>query len=126
MTLTNFSVVHEQDEHDITLIHCFAGRELVLAKVPRETLILHFGWPKTGRDEIVPSFPERNLVVDRNLGTIEPIIQAKHDRGDFEMHNRFRSTLKLITLTHADLQQSGVQLTDTVIDMARAARFVRA
>ena len=86
-------------------------------------------WRWTGqvvRSEFVPSFAERNLVVDRNLGTIEPIIQAKCSRGDFEMHSRFRSTLKLITLNYADLQQSGVQLTDAVIDIARAARFVRA
>jgi hypothetical protein len=43
MTVTDCNVVHEQDERDITLIHCFARGKLVLVKVSRETLILHFG-----------------------------------------------------------------------------------
>jgi hypothetical protein len=126
MTLTEFAVLHAHHDHGGTIIHSFAGRELVLALVPREALGDHFNWPKPGRDQCRPSLSECNLVVDRNLAAFEPIIQAKYQQGQYVMFHRAGSSLKMITVDHADLERSGVQLSDSVIDMARATRFVRA
>ena len=126
MTLAEFVVLHAPHGHDGTIIHCFAGRELVLALVPREALGDHFHWPKPGRDERRPSLSECNLVVDRNLAAFEPIIQAKHQQGQYTKFHRAGSSLKMITVDRADLERSGAQLSDSVIDMARAVRFARA
>lgn len=126
MTLTHFMVVHAPHDHDGTIIHCFADRELVLALVPREALGDYFHWPKAGRDERRPSLSECNLVVDRNLAAFEPIIQGKYERGEYTMLHRNGSSLKLIAVYVADIERAAATLTDTVIDMARAARFVRA
>jgi hypothetical protein len=125
MTLTDFSVVHASGDYDGTIIHCFAGRELVLALVTREALDDYFRWPKPGRDEHRPSLSECHLVVDRNLAAFEPIIREKYQRGEYGTLHPAGSSLKLITIVLSDIERTGSTLSDAVIDMARASRFVR-
>ncbi len=124
MALTEFSVVHASGAFDGTFIHCFDGRELIIANVTREALEDYFGWPWSLQDEKGPSQSERHLVVDRNLAAIEPIIQEKYQRRDYGIFNRAGSSLKLIQITSADIPRAGIELTDGVIQMSRAARWV--
>jgi hypothetical protein len=123
MPLTEFSVVHASAEDDGTVIHCFDDRELVLAIVTRLALDDYFGWPQSLPNEKRPSLPECHLVVDRNLAAFEPIIQGKYRRSEYTTINRSGSSLKLIKVTGADIQRGRVELTDSVIEMDRAARF---
>ncbi|WOJ90816.1 hypothetical protein RZS28_05900 [Methylocapsa polymorpha] len=126
MPLTEFSVVYASSQEDGTIIHCFDGRELVLILVTCVALDDYFGWPWSLPDEKRPTLPERHLVVDRNLAAFEPIIQGKYQRGEYSILNRSGSSLKLIEVTGADIPRGRVQLTDSVIQTARAAYFARA
>ncbi len=126
MPLTEFFVVHASSQEDGTIIHCFDGRELVLALVTCVALDDYFGWPWSLPDEKRPSLAERHLVVDRNLSAFEPIIQGKYQRGEYGVINKSGSSLKLIEVTGEDVPRRSVELTDTVVHMARAARFARA
>ena len=123
MPLTELSVVHESGDFDGTIIHGFDGRELILAHVTRDALDDYFGWPWSLPDEKAPSLRERHLVVDRNLAAFEPIIQDKYRRGEFGMLDRAGSSLKLIEIRSSDIPRGSVELTDDVVQMARAARF---
>jgi hypothetical protein len=125
MPLTEFSVVHASSEEDGTIIHCFHGRELVLALVTCVALDDYFGWPWSLPDERRPSLAERHLVVDRNLSAFEPIIQGKYQRGEYDIFNRSGSSLKLVKVTGDDIPRGRVELTDTVIQIAHAAHFAR-
>jgi hypothetical protein len=118
MALAEFSVVYESPDDDI-IIHCFDGRELVLARVTRQALDDHFGWPWSLPDEKPPSRPERCMVVDRNLAALEPVIQGKYGSGQFKNN----ATLKMIEITGEDIPKGRVSLTDSVIQLARASRL---
>ena len=122
--LTRFSVVHSQNEHNGTIIHCFGGHEIVIAYVPRDALDDYFNWPKPSRDKVRPSLWECHLVVDRNLSAFARIIQEKYRCREYCESLRFDPSEELIEITLEDIQRSGANLSDTVIDIARAFRRV--
>jgi hypothetical protein len=120
--LTRFSVVHTANEHEGTIIHCFVGREMVLAYVAREVLVDYFNWPKPSRDEVQPTLMECHLVVDRNLAAFARIIQEKYRQREYCKLHKLDSSEELIEITLEDIQRSGANLSDTVINIARAFR----
>lgn len=130
--LTSLSVVHADNDFDGTIIHGFDDRELVLAFVTRTALDDYFGWPWSLPDQGPPAPKERpslkecRLLVDRNLSALEPIIQEKYRRGEYSILNRYGSSRKFIEITYADIPRGKVELTDSVIRMSRAARFMPA
>jgi hypothetical protein len=73
MALSVFAVVHARtdgEEHtiDAPLIHCFDGRQLVLAFVERTALADYF------RMTLRPGMRVSNLIVDRNLEPFARIV----------------------------------------------------
>jgi hypothetical protein len=108
-----------------TIIHGFDGRELVLAEVEWKALDDYFGWPSSLPDRQAPSPSERDLVVDRNLSALEPIINNKYKRGDFTVLDRAGSSLKRIMIASADFPRGQIALTDSVLQTARSTRFVK-
>ena len=76
MPLANFAVVHEHSEPlNRVLVHCFDGRQMVLVFIPREAIDDYF-W----RSSLTPR--DRNLLVDRNMENLIPVITAKYDCGE--------------------------------------------
>lgn len=126
MSLTGLTVVHAAADFDGTIIHGFDGGELVLTLVTTTALNDHFGWPWSLPDQKLPALGEYHLVVDRNLAALEPIIQDKYRRADYRILHRFGSSLKFIEITYADIPRGRLDLTDNVIQVARAARFAQA
>lgn len=124
--LTDLTVVHAGADFDGTVIHAFDGRDLVLTLVTRTALENHFGWPWSLPDQKLPSMRENQLVVDRNLAALEPIIQEKYRRGDYGILNRYGSSPIFIEITSADIPRGKIELTDSVIQMSRAAHFAPA
>jgi hypothetical protein len=125
MPLTEFSIVHASDGLDGTVVHCFDENELILALVTSEALDDYFGWPRSLPGEKRPSLTERHLVVERNMAAIEPIVQIKYLRGDYDILNRSGYSLKLIMVRGADIPRGRVELTDGVLQMSRAARWAK-
>jgi hypothetical protein len=124
--LTGLSVVYADSDFDGTIIHCFNGRELVLAFVTRAGLDDYFEWPWSLPDQSRPSLREHHLVVDRNLVAIESVIQEKYRRDDYCMLHRYGSSLKFIEITHADIPREKITLTNSVIQVSHNARLVGA
>jgi len=120
--LTRFSVVHTPNEHQGTIIRCFVGHEIVIAYVPRDALDDYFNWPKPSRDEVRPPLWECHLVVDRNLSAFARLIQQKYRCHEYCESLRLDRSEELIEITLDDIQRSGANLSDTVIDIARAFR----
>lgn len=118
--LTRFSVVHTPNEHQGTIIRCFVGHEIVIAYVPRDALDDYFNWPKPSRDEVRPPLWECHLVVDRNLSAFARIIQEKYRRREYCKFQKPGLSEELIEITLEDIHRSGANLSDTVIDIARA------
>ena len=76
MPLAEFSVVHEYSEpSNRVLVHCFDGSQLVLVFIPREAIDDYFE-----RSDLTPK--QRNLLIDRNLASLIPVITAKYERGE--------------------------------------------
>ena len=76
MPLANFAVVHEHSEPlNRVLVHCFDGRQMVLVFIPREAIDDYFR-----RSSLTPR--DRNLLVDRNMENLIPVITAKYDCGE--------------------------------------------
>lgn len=124
MALTGLTVVRTANDYDGTLIFGFDGVERVLALVTRTALDDHFGWPWSRPGEKRPTLREYHLVVDRNLAAIEPVVREKYARDDFSFHRGGGATLKLVTITAADLPRDGqIRLTDTVLEVGRGAGF---
>ena len=84
--------------------------EMVLVFVPRAALedYFHRGGVK-GK--------AANLVVDRNLQAFERIACAKYERGEHRPYARAGSTLRRIDITYEDIQASGEELSDRILDM---------
>jgi len=118
--LTRFSVVHTPNEHQGTIIRCFVGHEIVIAYVPRDAPDDYFNWPKPSRDEVRPPLWECHLVVDRNLSAFARIIQEKYRRREYCKFQKPGLSEELIEITLEDIHRSGANLSDTVIDIARA------
>src|SRR5436189_5883447 len=86
MKPSTFHVVHERGDAapllDDPLIHCQAGRQLVLAYVSRTALMDYFRIPGDKRITL----QQWNLVVDRNLDAFKRIIEGKFERDEWELH----------------------------------------
>jgi len=120
MPLTNFAVVHaHSDPLDRVLIHCFDDRRMVLVFISREAIDDYFR-----RTKLTPS--QRNLLIDRNLENLIPVIIAKYERDEVDEYVGFGGQrFPQIDLSLADLEQAPEKLTDTVLDMAALAGFQR-
>ena len=126
MPLTKFTVIHTANDPGGTIIRCFDRQKMVLAYIRREALDNYFRWPKPLRDEVRPSLEECHLVVDRNLAEFARMIQEKYRRrACCELKKLGGSSRKVIEITRKDVQRSGADLSDTVIDIARAVRRER-
>jgi len=119
MALADFMVI--RDGHDFqlegTLVRALDGRQTVLALIHRAALEDHFRVPGG------LTLEERNLLVDRNLAAFERIIAAKYERGERSMLPRFGHDYSFVQVTLEDIERSGEALTDSVLAMARAARW---
>lgn len=117
MKLSDFSVVHARGNTgaflDDPLIHCFAGQQVLLVYVSRQALMDYFRIP--GGQRI--SLRQWNLVVDRNIDLLKPIIESKFDRDDWDIYNAHRQSYPRLVLTLEDLQQCSEKLTITVLDI---------
>jgi hypothetical protein len=81
--LSSFAVVHERGDvasTDDPLIHCYSGRQLVLAYVARNALMDWFHVPGNVRITLA----QWNLVVVSNLEAFKPIIEAKFANDEWE------------------------------------------
>ena len=82
MRLSDFNVVHGRDDVsalDDPLVHCFDGKQVVLAYVARQALMDYF---RIAGNQAV-TLRQWNLVVDRNLEAFKAIIEAKYKNGDW-------------------------------------------
>jgi hypothetical protein len=127
MALSDLAVLHARgaERERNTIIHGFDGRETVLAEIEWKALDDYFQWPWSLPDRQTPSPPERDLVVDRNLAALEPIIQDKYQRGEYTVLNRAGSSIKRIAITSADIRRGQIELIDSVLQTARQSGFVK-
>lgn len=117
MKLSDFNVVHARPEAavllDDPLIHCFAGNQIVLAYVFRQGLTDYFNIPGDRRITLA----QWNLVVDRNIEALKPIIEEKFNRDDWDVHNAFKQSYPKIVVTLEDLRRSDEKLTIGVLNL---------
>jgi hypothetical protein len=120
MPLTHFAVVHEHSEPlNRVLIHCFDDRQMILVFIARDAIDDYFR-----RSSLEPR--DRNLLMDRNLEHLIPVIAAKYDRGEVGEYIGFNGQrFPQIDLSLADLEQAPEKLSDTVLDIAANAGFWR-
>lgn len=109
--LRDFSVIHAQPDTDVVVLHCWHGKQMVLAFIPRIHLedALH-------RDRLTGK--QANLVVDRNLDVFARIVSAKYERGEYRPYSKFGSTLPCVDINGDDIQTSGETLTDSVLNLS--------
>jgi hypothetical protein len=120
MSLTHFAVVHEHAQPlDRVLVHCFDDRQMVLVFISREAIDDYFQ-----RLSLRPR--DRNLLINRNLEHLIPVIVDKYDRGEVgEYVGSGAQRFPQIDLDLADLEGAPEKLTDTVLDIAARAGFQR-
>jgi hypothetical protein len=120
MPLTHFAVVHEHYEPlDRVLIHCFDGRQMVLVFIEREAIDDYFR-----SSALTPH--DRNLLIDRNLRSLIPVITGKYNCGEVGTYPGFGGQqFPQVDLSLADLEQAPEKLTDSVLEMAARAGFHR-
>jgi hypothetical protein len=113
MKLSMFSVVHERGDAapllDDPLIHCQAGRQLVLAYVSRIALMDYFNI--SGDQRI--TLQEWNLVVERNLDAFKQIIEGKFERDEWDVQKRQGQSCPHMLITLEDMQRGGKQFAAT-------------
>lgn len=110
MVLSNVQVIHAQPDSDFVVLHGWHGDKMVLAFIPTIHLDDYFRRRHmSGR--------EANLVVDRNIDAFARMISAKYERGEYRPYSRFGSTLPRVDITLSDIETSGEQLTDSVLDL---------
>jgi hypothetical protein len=66
-----------------------------------------------------------NLVVDRNLESFKPIIEAKFDHDDWEIYSAYGQNYPKIVITLEDIERSGPKLTISVLDLDAGFRSFR-
>ena len=120
MPRTNFAVVHEHSEPlNRVLIYCFDGRQMVLLFIAREVIDDYFR-----RSALSPR--DRNLLIDRNLQNLIPVITGKYNRGEIGTYEGFGGQeFPQVDLSLADLRQASEKLTDSVLEVAARAGFQR-
>lgn len=126
MTLSNFAVVHERGDdggsnfHD-PLIHCFDGKQLVLAFVGRQALDDYFEVPGDQRRTL----KQWNLVVENNRAAFEKIITTKYDRGDRSTYDAYGQSYPRVDVTLEDMRRSGETFGDDVLGLKAEFQPVR-
>ncbi len=119
MELSAFVVVPaRRGSFDNPLIHCYAGKQLVLTYVAREALQDYFQVPGDAR--ITPE--QWNLVVDRNLDAFKHIIEAKYERDDWQVHNAYGQSYPKLIVTLEDMKRNGEGFTIDVLSLDAAFR----
>jgi hypothetical protein len=120
MPLAHFKVAPEHSEPlNRVLIHCFDDRQLVLVFISREAIDDYFH-----RSSLTPR--DRNLLIERNLEALIPVIAAKYDCGVVgEYVGSGAQWLPQIDLNLADLEAAPEKLTDSVLEIAARAGFQR-
>jgi hypothetical protein len=117
MKLSDFNVVHARPEAsnflDDPLVHCFAGHQVVLAYISRQALMDYFRIPGDRRITLA----QWNLVVDRNLEALKPIIESKFEGDEWEVHNAYKQSYPKIIVTLEDIRRSGAKLTIEVLNL---------
>jgi hypothetical protein len=110
MILQHVQVIHAQPDSDYVVLNALHGRQMVLAFIAVIHLDDHFRRRHmSGR--------EANLVVDRNIDAFARIISAKYERGEYRPYSRFGSTLPRVDITLDDIEASGEELTDSVLNL---------
>jgi hypothetical protein len=119
-TLDRFEVVHAAGDFGGrgTLVHAYDGRQLVLTAVTHEALEDYFQTERYATSECA-------LIVERNLDAFRDIIAAKYAAGDFTTYQKYGQTYPLITVFLGDMERSGHSFSDSVVEMARAARWAK-
>ena len=125
MALSDFAVVDARtdgEEHtvDEPLIHCFDGKQLVLAFVGRTALADYFRMARR------PGMRVSNLIVDRNLGALARIVTAKYSRGRVGVYSAYGQTLPRVDITLEDMERSGEQFTADVLKPEAAFQWTAA
>ena len=93
---------------------------MVLAFISREAIDDYFR-----RTALSPR--DRNLLIDRNLENLIPVIVGKYDRGEVgEYVGTGGQRFPQVDLSLADLESAPDKLTDSVLDIAARASFQRA
>jgi hypothetical protein len=119
MNLSNFVVVRDHtDLANRALIQCFDGNRTVLVSITQHALGDYFH-----RSDLTPR--QRDLLIDRNLEVLAPVISDKYERGEFRAHFDpiGRPFAPLVELTLGDLQRAPFRLSDTVIEIDARAGF---
>ena len=112
--LSNFSVVHVRSSvTDDPLVHAHADAQLVLAYIAREALDDYFRVPG-GQPRTIQQW---NLVVEANLARFAKIISEKYENDEWAVHNAYGQSYPRITVTLHDMQRSGEQFTDDVLNL---------
>ena len=125
MALSDFAVVHARTDGeahtvDAPLIHCFDGRQLVLAFVERTALADYFRMARR------PGMRLSNLIVDRNLEAFARIVAAKYSNGQVGAYSGYGQTFPRLDVTLEDMQQSGEQFTADVLKPEAAFQWTTA
>jgi hypothetical protein len=125
MALSDFAVVHARTDGeahtiDEPLIHCFDGRQLVLAFVARTALADYFRMPRR------PTMRESNLIVDRNLEAFARIVAANYSRGQVGVYSSCGQTFPRVDITLEDIERSGEQFTADVLKLEAAFQWAPA
>lgn len=117
MKLTEFAVVHERGDAsqllDDPLVHCRAGRQLVLTYVSRQGLMDYCRVP--GVRQI--TLRQWNMVVDRNLDAFSRIIEAKFERDDWMIYSIRGRVLPRLVVTLQDMESSTEDFSIDVLDL---------
>jgi hypothetical protein len=125
MAPAGFAVVHARSDGeahtvDAPLIHCFDGKQVVLAFVSRTALADYFRLPRR------PTMRESNLVVDRNIEAFARIVTAKYQRGTTSIYEGFGQSFPRVDVTFEDMQHSGEEFTGEVLRLEAAFHWTTA
>jgi hypothetical protein len=122
LSLSDFTVVHQRGEggsnFDYPLIHCFDGKQIVLAFISRQALDDYFRVPGDQRRTL----QQWNLVAESNRPAFEKVIAAKYERGDRSTYEAYGHSYPSILVTLEDMERSGEKFTDDVLSLK--AKFV--
>jgi hypothetical protein len=115
MELSNFAVDHSGSNSPFVgpRVDCYAGNQFVLTYVPIEVLRDRFGIP----GDVRITLQQWNLVVDRNLEAFKPIIEAKYEADDWEIHNAYGQSYPKLVITLEDMQRGGAEFSFDVLNL---------
>ena len=107
MMLSMFAVAHERGDASVflgdPLVHCYAGKQLVLTYVSRVALKDYF---RIAGDTRI-TLQQWALVVECNLEAFKRIIETKYERDDWEVYNAYGQSYPKLVVTLEDMQRSG-------------------